>query len=203
MARLSPASIQRIHATLRAALNDAVRQRLLDFNPAQLVKLEPVPRPQTRYWTGPEAGGFLDAIVDDRLYALYHLAIYRGLRRGELLALTWADLDLAAATVTISRNVVLIGGKPVPGTPKSEFSNRTIALDPSTVAVLRAHKKRQEAERDALGEAYFNHGLVFAEADGTPLNPQFASRHLDVLIRRGGMRRLHFHELRHTAATLM
>jgi integrase len=109
--RLSPASIQRIHATLRAALNDAVRQRLLDLNPAQLVRLEPVRRPRTRYWTGAEAGAFLDAIVEDRLYALYHLAIYRGPRRGEILALRWDDLNLDTATIRISRNLVLVGGK--------------------------------------------------------------------------------------------
>lgn len=124
MARLSPASIQRVHATLRAALNDAVRQRLLDFNPAQLVKLEPVPRPETMYWTGQEAGAFLDAIVEDPLYALYHLAVYRGLRRGEILALRWEDLDLDGAVVSISRNLVVVGGKLIDGTPKSEFSTR-------------------------------------------------------------------------------
>lgn len=177
-ARLSPASIQRIHATLRAALNDAVRQRLLDFNPAQLVKLESVPRPETRYWTSQEAGAFLDAIVEDQLYALYNLAVYRGLRRGELLALRWDDLDLDGAVVSISRNLVLVGGKLIAGTPKSDFSTRTV-------------------------KASLDQGLVFAGADGTPLHPQFVSRHLDVLIRRTGIRRLHFHELRHTAATLM
>jgi integrase len=203
LARLSPASIQRIHATLRAALNDAVRQRLLDFNPAQLVKLETVRRPATQYWTGPEAGGFLDAITDDRLYALYHLAIYRGLRRGEILALRWSDLNLDAATVSIGRNTVLVGGKAVDGTPKSETSSRVIAVDQPTILVLRAHRVRQGRERDALGTAYKDHGLVFAREDGTPLHPQFVSRHLDVLIRQTQVRRLHFHELRHTAATLM
>jgi integrase len=203
LARLSPASIQRIHATLRAALNDAVRQRLLDFNPAQLVRLESVRRPKTRYWTGPEAGAFLDAIVEDPLYALYHLAVYRGPRRGEILALHWDDLDLDAATMCISRNVVLVGGKVVEGTPKSEFSKRTIALDQPTVKVLRAHKDRQRRQRVALGKACQDRGLVFAREDGTPLHPQFVSRHLDVLIQRVGVRRLHFHELRHTAATLM
>jgi integrase len=203
LVRLSPASIQRVHATLRAALNDAVRQRLLDFNPAQLVKLEPVRRPQTRYWTGQEAGQFLDAVTEDPLYALYHLAVYRGLRRGEILALRWDDLDLDAATVSISRNIVLIGGRPVDGTPKSESGTRLIALDQSTVAVLRAHQIRQQRERAAFGVAYQDHGLVFARDDGTPVHPQFVSRHLDVLIRQTGVRRLHFHELRHTAATLM
>lgn len=202
-ARLSPASIQRIHATLRAALNDAVRQRLLDFNPAQLVRLEQVPRPETRYWTGQEAGAFLDAIVEDPLYALYHLAVYRGLRRGEILALRWEDLDLDEAVVSISRNLVVVGGKLIDRTPKSEFSTRTVALDPATVVVLRAHRARQRRDAAGLGEAYQDHGLVFARADGTPLHPQFVSRHLDVLIGRTGTRRLHFHELRHTAATLM
>jgi integrase len=73
-----------------------------------------------------------------RFYALYHLAVYRGPRRGEILALRWDDMDLDTATMCISRNVVLVGGKAVEGTPKSEFSRRTIALDQSTVKVLRA-----------------------------------------------------------------
>lgn len=201
--RLSPASIQRIHATLRAALNDAVRQRLLDYNPAQLVKLESVPRPPTRYWTSQEAGQFLDAVVEDRLYALYHLAVYRGLRRGEILALRWEDVDLDKALLTVARNVVTVRGKPVPGTPKSESSKRTIALDPDTVLVLRSHRQRQQRERGELGDAYRGEDRVFAREDGTLLYPQYLSRHLDVLARKAQVRRLRFHELRHTAATLM
>jgi hypothetical protein len=81
--RLRPASIQRVHATLRKALNDAVRQRILDYNPAIYADLEPVRTPRAKWWTPQEAGRFLDGVVTDRLYALYHLAVYRGLRRGD------------------------------------------------------------------------------------------------------------------------
>lgn len=92
--RLSSASLRRIHCTFRKALNDAVHKRILDYNPAIYAELEPVESPRVRYWTHEEAGRFLDAIVGDRLYALYHLAVYRGLRRGELVALRWTDVDL-------------------------------------------------------------------------------------------------------------
>jgi integrase len=129
--------------------------------------------------------------------------VYRGLRRGEILALRWTDIDLDEGFLEISRNVVQLGYATEEGTPKSEESERVIALDDDTIAVLTAHKARQYAERRLLGPAYQDDGLVFAKADGSPLHPEYVSRHLRVLIKRAGVPPITFHQLRHTAASLM
>jgi integrase len=203
--RLAPARIQRVHATLRKALNDAVRRyRYLDVNPAHLVELESVSAPKAKYWNSKQAGAFLDAIVDDRLYALYHLAVTRGLRRGEIVALRWEDVDLDDGVLEISRNVVQLGYATEEGTPKSDASQREIVLDDDNVEVLKAHHARQKRERLAHGSACQDRGLVFAKEDGSPLHPEFVSRHLNVVIKRAGcVPRITFHQLRHTAASLM
>ncbi len=201
--RLSPATVQRVHATLRKALNDAVKQRILDYNPAVYADLEPVRTPRAKWWTPQDAGRFLDAIVEDRLYALYHLAVYRGPRRGEILALRWPGIDLDEGFIEISRNIVQLGYATEEGTPKSAESERVIALDDDTIAVLRAHRARQDAERLRLGRAYRDDGLVFAKEDGSPLHPEYVSRHLRVLIKRARVPAITFHQLRHTAASLM
>jgi integrase len=203
--KLSPAWIQRVHATLRKALNDAVRRyKYLDYNPAQLVELESVPAPKAKYWNSKQAGAFLDAIVNERLYALYHLAVTRGLRRGEIVALRWEDVDLDDGLLEVCRSTIQIGYATEDGTPKSDASNRLIALDDDNLAVLKAHRTRQQRERLALGAAYQDHRLVFAQADGTPLHPAHVSYLLDVLIKRAAcVPRITFHQLRHTAASLM
>lgn len=202
--KVGPARIQRIHATLRKALNDAVRRyKYLDYNPAQLVELERVPAPKAKYWNSKQAGAFLDAIVEERLYALFHLTVTRGLRRGEIVALRWGDLDLDDGLLEVCRSTVQIGYATEEGTPKSDASNRLIALDEDNVEVLKAHRARQAREKLALGEAYQDHGLVFANADGTPLHPEVVSRTLQVLIKQAGVPRITFHQLRHTAASLM
>jgi integrase len=120
--RLSAASIRRIHCTLRKALNDAVRKRILDYNPAIHAELDPAepPRPVLDQR---ESRTVLDAIVDPPLYALYHLAAYRGLRRGELVALRWCDVDPDEGFLEVRRNIVQLGSQTVEGTPKSEESH--------------------------------------------------------------------------------
>jgi integrase len=133
-------------------------------------------------------------IVENRLYALYHLAVYRGLRRGEILALRWPGIDLDEGFIEISRNIVQLGYATEEGTPKSEESERVIALDNYTIAVLRAHRARQDAERLRLGRAYRDDGLVFAKEDGSPLHPEYVSRHLRVLIKRAGVPAITFHQ---------
>ncbi|PWI06552.1 site-specific integrase [Streptomyces sp. NWU339] len=164
-----PATKQRIRATLRAALNSAIRKQLITFNAAEWVELESGKRPKAKLWTAQhverwertgekpspvmvwtpaQLGEFLDEAESSRLYAFFHLIAFRGLRRGEGVGQEWSYIDLDAGLITPSKNLVVDNWEVFEDDPKTEESQSTIALDSLNVAVLREHRKRQLAERD-------------------------------------------------------
>ena len=190
------ASLARIRATLRTALNAALRHGLIAVNPACRVELPPARRPRAVVWTGPrieewkrtgirppvavwtagQTGQFLHAIRAHRLYAAYHLIALRGLRRGEAAGLRWCDLDLDAGVATINQQLQQYDGRIVVGPPKTARSVRTIALDRTTVAALRRHRQQQALERAAGGLSYQDSGFVFTGLRGDPLAPDRLTR---------------------------
>jgi len=127
----------------------------------------------------------------------------RGLRRGELAGLKWDAIDLDGSTMRIVRTRVLVDGKPVVSAPKTEAGRRNVPLDSTLVAMLRAWKTRQGAERLSVGEGYEHSGYVFTDEVGRPLNPEYFSTALESITRATGIRRVRLHDLRHTAASLM
>ncbi|MFB0617192.1 tyrosine recombinase XerC [Streptomyces sp. AGS-58] len=164
-----PATKQRIRATLRAALNAAIRKQLITFNAAEWIELESGKRPKAKLWTArhveqwrrtgekpspvmvwtPEQlGVFLDEAETSRLYAFYHLIAFRGLRRGEGVGQDWVHVDLDAGVIVPARNLVVDNWEVFETVPKTEESATAIALDSGSVAVLREHRQRQLAERD-------------------------------------------------------
>jgi integrase len=211
---LSAATLTRIRCTLRAALNAAMREGLITANPARLVDLPPPPRPHPVVWTAPreaawrESGArpavavwtaahtaaFLSAIRDEPLYACYQLLAVSGLRRGEAAGLRWPDVDLASATLAVTRQLQEIGSDLVVLPPKSLASNRVIALDRWTVQVLRAHLDRYPPTRAD--------GYVFARPSGRPYTPGHLTRRFIKLVRREHLPPIRLHDLRHGAATL-
>jgi integrase len=206
---LGRARIRRVHAVLHAYLNSAVRRGLIPRNPASNVELERGRPTRALVWTAPrvarwhqtgrrpspvmvwtpdQAGAFLDAIVTDRLYPLFHLVAYRGLRRSEVLGLPWTDLDLDHAILTIRETLVdpddLDADYVDFDDPKTAASERVLSLDTHTVAILRAWRRQQHAERLAHGPAWHDSGRVFTKENGEPLNPDTLSQLFDRLIAR-------------------
>ncbi len=197
-----PRTVQYVHATIRKALNDAVRWGLLVRNPAHHAS---APRPRSaemRIWTADELRQFLACVHGDRLYAAWHLAALTGMRRGEVLGLRWADLDLDSGWLSVRQTLVVVDNHPQVSEPKTARSRRRIALDPDTIAALRAHHTAQAAERLAAGPAWPNHDLVFTRQDGDPLHPEYVRRRFDRRVARADLPRIRFHDLRHTHATL-
>jgi integrase len=221
-----PATVRRVHAALRKALNDAIRKaRLIDANPALLVELPPEKTPKalvwtadrvTRWqatgavpspvmvWTPAHTGAFLDHAHEsgDPLYALYHLIAYRGLRRGEACGLHWDDLDLHAKTLTVRWQIVQHGWATALDTPKTNGSEATIALDTATVDALKAHHARQHRARLAAGPAWTPTALVFTTPTGAPLHPAEVTDNFHRLRAEAGLPPIRLHDLRHGAATL-
>jgi len=199
---LSARTVQATHMTIRKALGDAARWGLVHRNVAALASPPRPRRAQMHSWTAAELRAFLDHIAGERLAAVWMLAASTGMRRGELLGLRWVDVDLDRARVAVRQTLVQAGRQVVTSEPKTSRGRRSIALDPRTVATLRAWRTAQAAERLAWGAAWTDSGLVFTREDGTPLHPEWLSDAFAWRIGRAGLPRIRFHDLRHTHASL-
>jgi len=203
--RLSPKTVSNVHMTLRRSLRDAVEDGLIARNPAdQAYHLPRDGRPEMKVWDGAQVATFLDSVKDDRLFALWRLAATGCMRRGELLGLRWADLDMEASSLGVQRARVRGIDGWTTGKPKTTKGRRRIALDADTVTALRTHRKAQLEERMAFGPAWADEALVFCREDGTPLDPDSVTGMFERLARRAGLPRIRLHDFtRHTAASLL
>ncbi|MFD7450416.1 tyrosine-type recombinase/integrase [Kitasatospora sp. NPDC059827] len=223
---VSPATMQRIRATLRSALTAAVKKGQISRNWASLVDLPSGKRPKAllwtperveawrrtgekpskvMVWTPEQAGQFLDGIEGDWLRAFWHLAIFRGLRRGEAAGFEWSKANLETAVITVDWQVVTVGGKPLGKKPKAD-SERTLALDSHTLQEMRDHRDRMaEARRDAAeaGRAWPVTDKVFVREDGSEINPDYLTDRFELLCKKLGLPPVRLHDLRHLAATLL
>lgn len=202
---LSPATVRRVHATLHRALRDAVRWKLLIVNPADNAdppKQRQAGSAEMATWSADEVERFLAHVEGDRLAAAWVLATTTGLRRGELLGLRWADVDLDAGRASIRQTLLAVADKLSFSTPKTNRGRRSIPLPRRTVVALKAHRRCQLEERLAWGEGWTDSGLVFTRENGTPVHPDLFSRAFERHARRAGLPRIRLHDLRHTWATL-
>jgi integrase len=216
----------RILATLRKALNDAVRRyKYIATNVALMIELPPQKAPKAMLWTADriatwkatgrtpspvmvwtpaQIGQFLDHAqdADDRLYPLYHLIAFTGLRRGETCGLHWDDIDLDNATLTVRWQIVQHGWATALDTPKTDDSEAAVAIDAATIDVLRAHRARQRRERLAAGPQWTHTGLMFTTTVGAALHPADVTDHFHHLADQAGLPPVRLHDLRHGHATM-
>lgn len=202
---LSPRSVQRYHQCLHRALKIAMEWGLLSRNPADAVK---PPKVQSREMHTLDEDGtrkVLEAASGTAYYPLFYLALSTGMRRSELLALRWCDIDLLLGQVFVSRSLHhLRDGSTDIRTPKTAKGRRTIALPPSAILVLRNHKEKQEATSAAIGRTMQETDLVFCHLqNGSPLLPDTATRAWIRLARKQGLAGTRLHDLRHTHASMM
>ncbi len=199
----SPRSVAYIRAVLRIALNQALAWNLIARNPAPLVKPPKAKKHTMTVFTPEHARQFLDAVRGDRLEALYTVALALGLRRGEALGLQWRDIDIDAGTLTIAHQLQRVGGTLTLTEPKSYESRRTLILPAVALDALRQHRIRQLEEQLALGGAWRGSGFVFTSTIGTPLDERNVSRMFKRLLTSAGLPDMRFHDLRHSAASLL
>ena len=200
---LSPRRVQYIHAVLRRALGQAEKWELVTRNVAKLVNAPRVEQPEIDPFTPYEAREFVQAIQGERLEALYLLAIATGLRQGELLGLSWTDIDLPSANVKVRTTLQRIDGKYQFLEPKTARSRRTLALPDVVVDSLRDHKGRQVGEMLQAGSTWQQLDLVFTAPDGGPLSDRIVRSRFYRILENAGLRRQRFHDLRHSCASLM
>ena len=152
--QLSPRTVEFARAVLRRAMQDAVLDRVVEVNPVIGTKRPKVVKPKHSTWTGVQLRAFLDSLDDaDRWAPLSLLAAATGMRRGELMALRWNDVDLDGGVIHVDRSVTQVAQERIYVTPKNH-ERRDVTIDPRTVATLRGWRKAQLAERLAWGVEY-------------------------------------------------
>jgi len=201
---LSPRTVRHHHVTLHDALEHAVKMGLLSRNVADAVDPPRYQRPQWQTLSEFDINTFLEAAKKTPYYVIFYQALFTGMRRSELLALRWCDVDLLLCEVHITRSLHhLRTGKIVIRTPKSAKGRRMVALSPSAALLLQEHKDKQAVQRVMLGVPLKDDDLVFSTLEGKPLLPDTITHAWIKLVRRIGLKGIRLHDARHTHASLM
>lgn len=197
---LSAKTVKIAHGALHCALDQAVEWNLVPRNVASIAKAPRVTRKEIQYLDADQARQLRLVANETRWGALIATALGTGLRQGELLGLTWADVDLDGGVVCVRRQ---LGRDGQLGEVKNDQHRRSIDLPSPTVAALREHKARQNEARLLLGPEWEHRNLVFCTHQGKPLNWRNVTREFKALLAKAGLPDVPFHALRHTNATLL
>jgi integrase len=196
-------TIRYTHATLRAALEDAMREELIEKNVAKLVRPPTAPKSEPQPLSVEELKDVFKANRDDRLFALLVVIALLGLRRSEVLGLTWDDVDLEAGTLTVRRGLHRISGQLITMDTKTARSKRTVPLPRLVVGALVEHRARQEQERLDCGTRWRASGHVFTTTLGTPLDPDNTSKFVQAALVTAGARKVRMHDFRHGCVSVL
>jgi integrase len=201
---LSPRSASHVRATLRRALADAVRDGLVARNAAADARPPRIPHRAIEYLEPAELRRLIDASRDDQYGPVFALAATSGLRLGELLGLAWKDIDEKRGTLTVRQALAEREGGWALTEPKSAKSRRTIPVPTIGRDALERQRRRQADQRASAGTAWQDRAdLVFTDPVGRPLRPDAVTKRLHVALDAAGLRSIRFHDLRHSAATMM
>ena len=201
---LAPATILQLHRILSRALKVAMQRGKIARNVCSLVDAPSLRRAEVVPFSTAEARALLVAARGLRNEARWSVALALGLRQGEALALRWEDIDLDSGTLTVKRSLQRLVGKGlVYDEPKSRAGRRTIMLPNGLLESLRAHRGAQIEERLAAGSLWQEHGLLFAQVNGKPIDTGSDWKSWKALLARAGVRDARLHDARHTAATLL
>lgn len=201
-ATMTPQTAVHCHRCLSAALTIAVKQGLLVRNPCKAVTAPTIQKREMHVLDEDGVHQFLEASKSTKYYVLFYLALYTGMRRSEILAQRWTDIDLDAGMLSVNRSLHHVKEGFIYRQPKTSKSRRLIALTPSTIAVLATHKARQMAQHLLQGVPLPADALVFCQPDGTPLLPGTVSHAWEDVARRLGLN-VRLHDARHSHASIL
>jgi integrase len=201
---LSARSVLYHHRILSEALDHAVKMGYVVRNVAEAVQPPRPDRATVSTLSRFNIERFLDAAQKTPYYVFYSTLLYTGLRRGELLALKWHNLDLDQGMLHVTESAYKLGnGDYIVKEPKTPHSRRAVALPPSLIELLRYYRDRQTGIMAKLGTSLIEDGFVFIKPDGEPLDPNLVSRNFGKLIKNAELPHIRLHDLRHTHATIM
>jgi integrase len=198
-----PRTVQYVHATLRAALEDAVREEIIPRNVAKLVRVPAPPKTEREPLTVNEVRTLLKSSRDHRLYAMFVVFAVLGMRRSEVLGLRWEDVDLSDGYLQVRRGLQRIDGELKVLPTKTARSRRTVPLPDFVVRAFKAHLAAQERERSQLGAHWPDLGYVFTTKIGTPIDPRNCTRVVQEACKLAGLRVVRLHDFRHGCVSVL
>jgi integrase len=200
---LSPSTVRYLHVILKAALGQAVRWQMLGHNPVDAVDPPKIERSAMSTYDLAQTAELIDATRGTRMTITVMLAVLCGLRRGEIAALRWRNINLGAAQLAVTESAEQTSAGVRYKQPKSG-RGRTVALSARLVNELRSHRVQQAQELLMLGIPLTDDAFVVAQADGSPLQPRTITHQwLLLLSKNKALPRIRFHDLRHAHATHM
>jgi integrase len=188
-AGLSKKTVHHIHSTLRRVLNEAVKWELIHRNPCDSVTPPRVIQRPPTVWSIEQAQTFLRATAEHKWHAIYLIALSTGARRGEILGMEWQNLNWTRSTITIEKTISEIKGRAVVTSPKTKTSRRVIVLPKVVIDLLKENKKSS--------------GFIFQSEALTPISPRNLLRDFYSILATLDIPKIRFHDLRHTAATIL
>ena len=197
-------TVRLIHSVLHCALNHALKLGIIYRNPSDAVYKPKAQKREMEILDEDQVRRLLIAAKGKRHEALYKVAITTGLRKGELLGLKWSDLDWDTQQLNVQRQIQRVPQEGLTySQPKTAAGRRMIVLGSDTISTLKEHRKRQWVEIEFKGEKWQNHDLIFPSSIGTPLSQSNLNRDYKQLLSEANLPDIRFHDLRHTAASLM
>jgi len=194
------------HKTLRVAMNHAVKLGLLGRNPCSGTTPPKPEQTEMKFYDDHQVKQLLKTAkeIGDRFYPFYFLAIHTGMRLSEIIGLKWEDVNWDLSTLQVKRQVMhLKGGSYIFTEVKSRSGNRTIILGTQALELLKVHRREQQILISSVGEKWVDLDLVFPSYVGTPVTGSNIRRAFRRLLKASGLPKIRFHDLRHTAASLM
>lgn len=201
---LSQKSVQYTHRVLNESLEHAVKKQLIYFNPIKGITNTPKPKKfQATIYTAKELLYLLNVAKDTPYELPIALAGICGLRRGECLGLKISDIDFSTKTIKISRQLILLRKQIVESEPKSTDSNRIIAVPDMVMEIIKKQIQLNNHYKQLLQNEYFDEGYLICHNNGTPIRPDYLTKNFANFIQSKGLKKIRFHDLRHTCASLM
>lgn len=199
----STSYIMGMHEVIRLLLRVAKKWDLIQKDIASMIEPPKNKRKEMNVWSIEQVNTFMDFCSHSRYFPVFFLAAYTGMRKGEILALTWNDIDFDNRVININKTLYKLSERYSVDTPKSASAIREIYFDDEIENVLKKHRLSQKEEKLRNSRVYEDKNLVFAKEDGTYVPPSSANVLLANFIRQSGLPKIRFHDLRHTHATIL
>lgn len=200
---LSPNTVRRHHSSIHRALVYACEKQLVNKNAADRVTLPKREEFEGAYYTEKQIVKLLDVVKGDEIEAAVCLAVYLGLRRGEICGLKWKHIDFEKQTLEVKETRTRVTGELITKAPKTKKSHRVLYLPDQLAEFLREHKEQQKRYRVLFGRDYISSDYVCTKINGEPIHPDRLSHRFQDMLEKHDLPRIRFHDIRHTVASLL